>query len=413
MDTRIATTCQIQPTAAESTVFIYKMMSPDESDQKLLDRVAETIQSNGNNDYQDGHRAWLIRESRVMGLLTIQSIIYDQINNKWISAQDCNAPCSNSTSEFPPVYIRKNSDGTTTEFDLGYYRYMLSNKNGWVLNQYSPSSDEYQECAAKFGGKKLDITAESGGQYVADLLVKLESQGFKTENRINPRILDQTTVKGYSRYTTPSSCEIDEEPMTLTLPPRNTFCLPDSIACALICPITRGQLRNNATILEIQPPLMKDPVVETTTGITYEREALRIKYTLSKKPFRESVEFYPNIVLKNIIGYLSATEASPTAYLSYLGKIGNTELIDPISFDLMTHSVITPSGFSYEKNVIENYIQTRESSLFDGLRDPKNPNIIITKNTLVENKNLNTVLKQWPEYYDQLSKINIVTNKMN
>ncbi|WP_454784463.1 U-box domain-containing protein [Legionella sp. WA2024007413] len=339
----------------DADIFIYGKMEPDETDRMLFTKLEQLlIQPDGCSKIaklqHSSEKLWLIRDSRVAGLLTVQSVSWDKELTQWV----LNGP----------------------------QRYMLSNYHGWILNNSIPGSDIFLAVVDSVGGF-IDMTADKAKPHLPGLLKTLAENGYYIENRINPKAGQQSKLTGYSTYI------IDLSPKS-TVQSTEVF-LPEGISMALCCPISvlkTGQMK-----------VMKDPVTRVDDGISYERS-----YLLEKYPYlQEGADFYPNIKLKNIINYISATILMPEEYWSKLQKI-DEDIKDPIFSETMTEPVLSPSGHSYEKKSIEQWIKKKQVGLPTvsntlPIPDPMTQENIRGK-TLVPNKNLMQFIQAWPAFYE-------------
>ncbi|WP_454782093.1 U-box domain-containing protein [Legionella sp. WA2022007384] len=358
----------------DADVFIYGKMDPNETNRMLLSKVSQNIKPDSFSKIaklqHSGAKLWLIRDSRVPGLLTVQSISW----NKEFSFWGINEP----------------------------ERYMLSNHYGWILNNSLPDSDAFLAVVDSVGGF-IDMTEDKAKPHLPGLLKILSENGYDVENRVNPKVGEQTQLIGYTSY------HID------LLPPKREdsspklesteVCLPEGLIMALSCPITllkTGQMK-----------VMKDPVTRVIDGISYERG-----YLLEKYPdLQEGTDFYPNIRLKAIINYISATSLKPEDYWAKLQKI-DEDIKDPIFLETLIEPVLSPSGHSYEKKSIEEWIKKKQVDLptvsnILPIPDPTTDENIRGK-PLILNKNLMLFIKAWPAFYeDQEFQLAITLSKNN
>lgn len=364
---------KFETTAKDAKIFIYGKLGPVETGRILCSKI-EVLQNSLEFSPMisrlktDGGKLWLIRESRMHGLLTIQSVSYDQEGGAW----------------------QHNA----------HERYMLSNNCGWVLN--GREGREFDKIAQKCGGI-IKVTEVCAAPYVAGLLDILSTRGYLVENRINPIAGEQTTTIGYSRYTVDLTRECKENAFQNLTPRRSNITatffppekkagetlvsLPEGILMALSCPLTAwktGQIQ-----------LMKDPVTLLKDGISYERNTLLQCST--DAVLIDGVDYYPNIKIKSIINYVSATDLPRDEYLAKLAKIEN-DISDPLGLSVFMQPILSPSGFTYEKSNLEKWIQTCEN-LQRTILDPLT-NQDISGKQLVENHNLKQFINAWPDFYE-------------
>lgn len=340
----------------DSDIFIYEEMAPDLANSLLLGKV-RLLQNNPKSSdrikqlEENGGALWMIRDSRTKGLLTVQSVSYDKASSSW----KANEP----------------------------RRYMLSKNSGWLINNSAPGGAHFKKVATDAGGM-IPLTEENATPELPGLLATLAKEGFTVENRVNPKIGEETKTIGYSGY----HClyQLPKKSGEASLQP-TTVSLPEGILMALSCPITM-EITGKAA-------LMVDPVTLVSNGITYERESLEDKYG---KSLVAGVDFYPNIKIKTIINYVSATTLAPEEYLAKLAKI-EEDITDPITLEVMENPVLSPSGVSYEHDSIKKWIETKKE-LFAPVHDPITKDVITGK-TLVKNINLKNFIKAWPEFYEQ------------
>ncbi|KTC80540.1 Ubiquitin conjugation factor E4 family domain protein (U-box) [Legionella cherrii] len=353
---------KIEEDTKEANVFIYGKMGPDETNLILFSKVSWlSNQSNYSSNIallqENGSKLWLIRDSRVEGLLTVQSISWNKELEQWQAE--------------------------------GPQRFMLSNDYGWVLNNAHPESEDFLVIADSVGGI-IHMTNENTQPHLPGLLKILSANGYEVENRVNPKIGQETLSIGYTSYRTDADVsQQDSKGSKLVL---TTVNLPEGMLMALSCPL--------ATIISGQMKVMKDPVTWVADGISYERSQLLMLHP----DLEEGKDFYPNIKLKTIINYVSATSLSPEEYWAKLQKV-EEDIKDPILLNTMQEPVLSPSGHSFEKSSIETWINSKYVNL------PTVSNIVpipdpITKQdirgrTLVVNKNLSQFIKAWPDFYRQ------------
>lgn len=344
----------------DADIFIYGKMEPDETNKMLISKVEwlkiQPDFSMLTKLQQNGDKLWLIRDSRVEGLLTVQSLSWDKQLSLWV----INAP----------------------------QRYMLSNHQGWIVNNFLPESDMFLAVVDSVGGF-IDMTDEKAKPHLPGLLKTLSENGYYVENRINPKAGQQTKLKGYTSYHIDApkpKQEVLDSKLESTV-----VTLPEGIIIALTCPITilkTGQMK-----------VMKDPVTRVSDGISYERDSLLEKYP----DLKEGTDFYPNIKLKTIINYISATSLKPEEYWTKLQKV-DEDIKDPILSETMNDPVLSPSGHSYEKTSIEVWVKKKQLDLPTvsntiPIPDPMTQ-LNIRGKYLVPNKNLLLFIKAWPAFYE-------------
>ncbi len=344
----------------EADIFIYGKMGPKETNRILAGKVEllkkqfdfsskiEVLQENER-------KLWLIRESRVEGLLTVQSISYEKKSSKW----KMNTP----------------------------QRYLLSNEKGWICNNESPGSDLFEAIAASVGGI-IKLTEENTAPHLPGLLNLLAENGYDPDNRINPKLGEETQTTAYTTYThTPSHTKSQASHLKST-----TISLPEGIFMALSCPL--------ATKKTGEAKLMKDPVTLVADGITYERAHLLEEYPA----LQEGSDFYPNIKLKTIINYIAANSLQPNEYLAKLEKV-EEDIQDPVQLITMENPVLSPSGYSYEQSSIAQWIRSKQSDLpvWGNIRLIPDPvtRMDIRGKTLVPNVNLRLFIDAWPSFYEE------------
>ncbi|BCA95981.1 hypothetical protein TUM19329_23420 [Legionella antarctica] len=340
----------------DANIFIYDKMDPKATTQILFSKI-ELLKKSPIfspmilNLQEKGGHFWLIRESRIEGLLTVQSLSYNTSSSQWQA---------NTAS-----------------------RYMLSVDKGWISNRHNPKTIEFNTLVQQTGGF-IKVTEENAGTELPGLLKILSNDGYYTENRINPKIDEETKTKGYSDYHVRSvGHSFKLEPTTVTLPER--------ILMALSCPL--------ATQKTGEAKLMKDPVT-ALDGVTYERTSL-----LEQSPsFQEKIDFYPNIKLKTIINYVAATSLKPEEYLTKLKKV-EFDILDPILLSKMDSPVLSPSGHSFEKNSIEQWIKSKQSDVPTWGSTLPIPDPVTNENIrgkpFIENINLKMFIQAWPSFYEQ------------
>ncbi len=340
----------------DADIFIYDQMGPDEANQILF---AKAKWLSKNSDFSlkiaglqiNGERLWLIRDSRVEGLLTVQSISYDKESEEW----KVNEP----------------------------QRYMLSNDCGWIVNNSAPESDSFFAVVDSSGGL-IQMTDGNVQPHLPGLLNVLDTNGYKMENRVNPKVGQQTKLIGYTHYLT------DVAIPTQSKLEATTVTLPEGMLIALSCPMTTrktGQIK-----------VMKDPVTLLSDGISYERLSL-----LDEFPgLEEGKHYYPNIRLKIIINYVSATSLNPEEYWAKLQKI-EEDIQDPILSTTLKEPVLSPSGHSFEKSSISQWISSKQVNLPSVSNTIPIPDPITDQDIrgkyLVPNKNLSQFIKFWPDFY--------------
>lgn len=341
----------------DANIFIYGKMTPEETNLILFSK-AECLNSQSASQIsqvRENGRLWLIRESRVEGLLTVQSISWKKDVGRW-------------RQDMPQ-------------------RYMLSNFKGWVVNNANPESAEFSFVADSVGGI-IKMTDENTQPHLPGLLKILSENGYHVNNRVNPQIGQETRLKGYTTYRTNATIPQQEYPGSKLESTRVNF--PEGILIACSCLLTAvktGQIK-----------VMKDPVTLVQDGISYERSTLLEKYP----NLEEGKHFYPNVRLKTIINYLSATSLSPDEYWEKLQKV-EEDIKDPILLTVMEEPLLSPSGHSYEKSSIEKWIKSQQGDLptlsnTTPIPDPMTGENIRGK-TLAHNLNLKKFIKAWPDFY--------------
>ena len=358
---------------SDNNIFIYGKLGPAETASILFSKIAVMEYSKELSPVitqlkKQGGKLWLIRDSRMDGLLTVQSVSYVRSKQQWIANT--------------------------------HARYMLTNNSGWMLN--GKEGEEFKQKIEDAGGI-IDMSKADAAPHVQGLLNILSDSGYFTCNRINPKNGEETNITGYSKYVDSSV------PQTAFFQPQKTagetkVSLPEGILMALSCPLT---IRKTGVI-----QLMKEPVTLLKDGISYELETI-----WEESPFlEEGVDYYPNIKLKTIISYVSATHLGLDAYLEKLAKVDN-DISDPIDLEVMMQPILSPSGHSYEKSVLEGWIKSREAIESDNpdspILDPMT-NQNIRGKQLVENINLKLFIKFWPDFYKsrQTMKVEPVANEL-
>ncbi|KTD71489.1 MULTISPECIES: U-box domain-containing protein [Legionella] len=347
----------------DANIFIYGKRGQDETNLILLAKAEWLSQQSKASSLkitqlqENGGKLWLIRDSQVKGLLTVQSISWDKESAQW----QVNMP----------------------------QRYMLSNAQGWIVNNANPQSETFFDIADAAGGI-IHMTEENTQPHLPGLLKVLSENGYEVENRVNPKKGQETTSIGYTAYITDAYIRKgDSSGPELE---STTVDLPEGMLIALSCPLT--------TIKSGQMKVMKDPVTWVQDGISYERANLLERYP----GLEEGTDFYPNTRLKTIINYVSATSLSPEEYWAKLQKV-EEDIRDPILFNVMNEPVLSPSGHSFEKSSITKWINSKQvnlptmSNTFP-IPDPMT-NQNIRDKPLVNNINLLQFIKAWPDFYMQ------------
>jgi hypothetical protein len=340
----------------DADIFIYGKMGPLETKQILRAKHKSLDSEMLLRLQESGEKLWLIRESRVEGLLTVQSESYNVSQSKWIP----NTPT----------------------------RYMLSNDHGWIINNQDPLSDEFNAIALSAGGI-IKLTEENTTPHLPGLLNLLAENGYTSVNRLNPKQGQETQTRGYSTYVSDSSLLRSEPGHFFKIAP-SAISLPEGILQPLSCVFTTEHTG--------KAKLMKDPVTLVTNGISYERATLLQKYP----GLEEGKDFYPNIKLRTIINYVAATSLKPAEYLAKLHKV-EEDILDPILGIEFVDPVLSPSGHSYERSSIEQWISSKLSSPFSWGNVNPIPDPITKKNingkTMPENINLRSFIKAWPRFF--------------
>ena len=349
---------KIETTQQDANIFIYDKMDPEGANLILLAKVELLKKQQGfapiiTKLEQDGGNLWLIRDSRVEGLLTVQSVSYSQTSSEWVP----NSPV----------------------------RFMLSNNSGWIINNNAPGTVKFEQVASHAGGL-IKLTQENVTPHLPGLLSLLSSNGYSPENRVNPKLGEETKTIGYSDYVIPQKIM----PSNHNFKFGTSVSLPEGILIALSCPLTTKKTG--------EAKLIKDPVTLVSDGITYERASLLEEY--ANQNLQEGKDFYPNIRLKAIINYVSATSLPPEEYLVKLAKVEN-DIQDPILLIDMEEPVLSPSGHSYEKASLENWIKSKQNvSHMIPIPDPVTKEDIRGK-PIINNVNLKQFIKAWPDFYQE------------
>ncbi|KTC86252.1 U-box domain-containing protein [Legionella cincinnatiensis] len=349
----------MQSKVEEADIFIYGKMGPKETNRILMGKV-ELLKrqldfSSKINALQENEgKLWLIRESRVEGLLTVQSISYEKTSSKW----KMNTP----------------------------ERYLLSNEKGWIRNNARPGSDLFQAIAESVGGI-VKLTEENTTPHLPGLLNLLSKNGYDAGNRVNPKVGEETQTTAYTTYTTLRRSKSQDLHLESTI-----ISLPEGILMALSCPLTTKKTG--------EAKLMKDPVTLVKDGITYERALLLEEYP----NLQEGNDFYPNIKLKTIINYIAANSLQSDEYLAKLEKV-EEDIQDPVQLITMENPVLSPSGYSYEQSSIAQWIHSKQSDLpvwgnIQPIPDPVT-RMDMRGKMLVPNINLRLFIDAWPSFYEE------------
>lgn len=367
----------MQRSENELQIFIYQKMEPVTAQAMLLQRI-KSLETTDNPKYEQlvtSGIAWIIRESRVDGMLTIHSYV-----------------------------LKMNTEATANDEAVEF----IENKpqriclchNGWVINNYQSGSNDFNDILEKNGGLHTQLNAENAGVHLTSFYETIAKNQFPVDSRINPNLDEQSKAKTYSGYQVALDLPDDAVDIEMPVEISELFC----------CPLDKHHLR----------ALMKQPVVLATpvddpqhlleVGKSYEKRNL-LKYVRKYNVrLHEGINFYENHILKSIIRYLSTVyfsgnEAIPDAMRrEKLEKIV-TELNCPILFDLMMTPVITAAGSTYEKAAIDQHIdaKTNPNALFNIVNDPVT-GVNITGRALVANSNLARFISCWPKLYEVESK---------
>ncbi|MES2217784.1 MAG: hypothetical protein V4501_05185 [Pseudomonadota bacterium] len=322
----------------EKKIFIYAQMQPDLANKKLVDCVNKLSPEKLAEAKQSGCKLWLLRESKYEGLLTLH--------------------CMSYFSE--------------EHYQLYQPQRLALLDTGWV------SANLDKEGFEAILSKLKKVNQHTALRYVNQLEEFLKTKyQLLPENRVNPEVSEQSRATIYSIYCeTGSSHNAEEKPAMA----RSVLDLQPDMKEAITCTLSKKTF--------------VDPVVAVHTlayysikkGVSYDRAELE------KLGLRIYEDFYENILLKNIINYMGST----ILILEKLGKIEDFERIDTILQDQIKVATITPSGHSYSKIAIEQWIAASGDAVAS---DPKVPSIKITLQSLVPNTNLDEFISAWPAFY--------------
>lgn len=115
-------------------------------------------------------------------------------------------------------------------------RYLLSNDMGWIRNNESPGSDLFETIAESAGGI-IKLTEENTTPHLPRLLNLLSENGYEPDNRINPKVGEETQTTAYTTYVTTGKSRSSHLESTI-------ISLPEGILMALSCPLATKNWRS-------------------------------------------------------------------------------------------------------------------------------------------------------------------------
>ncbi|BCA93932.1 hypothetical protein TUM19329_02930 [Legionella antarctica] len=342
----------------ENLIYIHKNTNERQARSLLLAKV-EQVEALGKQNLVDKQKLWLLRDSSVAGLITFESIVYDHALDQWLIQN--------------PV------------------RYMNSVNKGWVINSKAFASPAFDEIVKQSGGRQ-EITSENEVALIERLVIQiLKTKNCSMADHISPLVQKNTHLGAKNPH----------------VEARKDFSLPDYLVNILICPLTKEDIETAG--LQGALPLMTHPVVLKDDGKTYERDVLVARYKELGIDLEEGAHYYNNFVLRSIIRSIPTLETSPTEYSEIFKKIDEDELMDAITHDNFEEAVISPSGFSFSKKAITEYIDAKKTGLMEPVvSDPMSPDVAIGKMDLIPNENLELFVRLWPEFYNSIdSKVEL------
>jgi hypothetical protein len=324
----------------ENNCFIYGPMTREAADAILVNKIKLLSAEKAAALKADPNaKVWLLRESQHNGFLTFHSASWDAINEQWKLA--------------------------------GPERLALTS-TGWAIIT-SPE----QHAAIKH--KITKVKATDFATYAPQLIQYVEGHlNLHIENRINPESTQRTQNNIYSIYSVEDDNDRRKRQKTKT-----ELDLPDDILTAITCSVTNKIFKDAVVSLKTIPQH------KLHRGHSYERSALE------EMKLEENLDFIPNHKLNLIVNYLGAQENK----LEKLKKIAEHEIKDAIDFENITNAHITAAGQTYSLHTISQYIELKG----DIAKDPINPNIPISLDTLVPNMNFNIFMSGWKRYYKERS----------
>lgn len=357
----------------DQPIFIYQKMEPKTAQAMLRDRLTQLAMTDPVK-YQalvESGKAWIVRESRVPGMLTIHSYA-----------------------------LKKQTDDATGKMTIELVdelpqRICLCH-NGWAFNNHTPGTNEFNEILENNGGLQQNLSRDNASQYLSSFYETIAQNQFPEASRINPLQGEQTKTNTYSGYHVANDLPESSVEIELPLEISQLFC----------CPLSRKQLKHFMQ----EPVILATPVHDTqhllVVGKTYEKENLLMYSRRLHIRLTEGVNYYPNTTLKKIIRYLSTIylknheRITDETRLDKLEKI-HTEITCPILLEQMTNPVVTAAGTSYDEESINTFIETktRSAALFATIKDPIT-NVEITGCAVVKNENLARFIAHWPKLYE-------------
>ena len=363
----------------ENPVYIFVVMQPNKG-YEILKKSAATLPN--VEELKDKQTPlWLLRESRVHGMLTLDYIVWDKVKLEWKS---------------------NSSRIALTEL-------------GWIK---ANTLDKAQTANVQ------KVTAESARNHVESLKTYINNlhpeenptSTFLLENRLNPTREQQTRTNIYSVYRDPNvhsrsrahspnenvptssfqnnnnnnnSINNNNMPSTLTGQKRAKegieVMLTPGMAQAIICELTKKSfedpvvMRENRTITD-----SKGNETHLILGQSYEKSALLA--------LGVTQGFYSNFNLKKIIDRLGANDVDKL-------KTMQDRMYDPILLDTIEDPIIISSGHSYSAATIDELIK-------DSVRTRTPLRCPVTRENfsaldITPNRNLARFMAAWPEFKDE------------
>ncbi|MGE3319886.1 MAG: U-box domain-containing protein [Candidatus Berkiella sp.] len=314
---------------AKKDIYIFKAMAPSAGYDILFKQLDQFSQANLLNEIN--RCIWLIRESNVPGMLTIDYIKLHDETHEW----QC---CS----------IR-----------------MALTAQGWV-SALNPGKVVMLE----------NITAENAAvheQSLTDYITQLQNGKFGIKNRVNPRKDEQTQCEVYTKYIV----NIGEDGAPGKR--RREVELSPGVKQAITCELSQKPFKNPVVLRQnLRVRVQGWQFIDLYKGRSYEESEL-VKLNVAKQCY------YTNFVLKNLINRLGCPDESKIESLS------DDKLEDSVFYEQLENPVIIPSGHSFSQATIDKmHVVANHGEMHCPLtRQP------FTMDQAVENINLNNFINSW------------------
>ncbi len=339
------------------SVYIYKPMERHAGYRIIKENAQKMEQENTAlaNIKQNATPLWLLRESNVAGMLTIDYIYWENKAGCW---------AENS------IRMALTSAGWIDASDI----------NNPAVQEALKSK---RPVTAQMALEHKDSLSSFIGQYhTSSNYAHLQ---FMLANRQNPGKEQQSKSAVYSGYTTVASQSFTPIFESISKKPTPTKIILDpALTQAITCDITGKPFKDPVVLIQdCMKPNAENKVLCLKKGRSYEKSALLALGI-------ENKWFYDNFTLNKIIDRLGANDVEK------LQSLTDERLLDNVLLETYIDPYILPSGHSFSKCVIDEMVKSGRTLQCPNTREK------FEKKQAVQNVNLKHFIFAWPASQEKL-----------